>query len=168
MEIENLTLTLKIVNGEYMVKEPLSQRTNLHTDNIEDVLNYYGKKGWILKQINADETELSLYRNKMPWHKKLIAGYTKILYRRKNIYEKGGKYYIGADIPLGDTSSFESLYIDSIQDVINNLESKYGLTFVYQSSVIKVGDENIIRMYFLKKRSVAMCTIDTGNNEVKI
>jgi hypothetical protein len=152
MEIENLAITLKLIDGEYVVEDPKSERKNLHTGHIENVLNYYGKKGWILKQINSDETELSFYRNKMHWLKKLIFEHTKILYRRRNIYEKGGKYEVGADTPFGDTSSFEGLYLDSIQEVVNYLESKYGLTFICQSSGEKTGDETLIIMYFFKKK----------------
>lgn len=151
MEIENLTITIKIINGEYYVKEPLDERKNLHTGHIENVLNYYGKKGWILKQINFDETELSFYRNKIHWLKKIIMDHPKILYRRRGIYEKGGKYEVGADTPFGDTSSFEGLYLDSIQEVINYLESKYGLTFICQNSG-KIGDETLIKVYFFRKR----------------
>lgn len=150
MEIENLTVTLKAVNGEYTVKEPKSEEKNLHIGHIENVLNYYGKKGWILKKINSDETELSLYRNKMHWFKRLIMGSTEIIHRRRTIYQKRGKYEVGADTLFGDTSSFESLYLDSIQDVINYFKSKYGLTFICQGHGIEIGDETIIRMYFLK------------------
>ena len=78
MEIENLVVTLKVVNGEYIVKESKSEEKNLHIGHIENVLNYYGKKGWILKQINSDETELSFYRNKTHWFKGLIMGPTEI------------------------------------------------------------------------------------------
>lgn len=150
MEIENLAVTLKVVNGEYIVNEPKSEEKNLHVDHIENVLNYYGKKGWILKQVNSDETELSFYRNKTHWLKRLIMGSTEILHRRRNIYEKGGKYEVGADTPFGEISSFEGLYLDSIQEVINYLESKYGLTFICQSPGIKIGDETLIIMYFYK------------------
>ena len=150
MEIENLVVTLKVVNGEYIVKESKSEEKNLHIGHIENVLNYYGKKGWILKQINSDETELNFYRNKAHWLERLIIGSTEILHRRRNIYEKGGKYEVGADTPFGDTSSLECLYLDSIQEVINYLESKYGLTFICQSPEIKIGDETLIIMYFYK------------------
>ena len=119
MEIENLAVTLKVVNGEYIVNEPKSEEKNLHTGHIENVLNYYGKKGWILEQINSDETELSFYRNKTHWFKRLIMGSTEILHRRRSIYEKGGKYEVGADTPFGEISSFECLYMDSIQEVVN-------------------------------------------------
>lgn len=150
MEIENLVVTLKVVNGEYIVNEPKSEEKNLHTGHIENVLNYYGKKGWILEQTNSDETELSFYRNKTHWFKRLIMGSTEIHYRRRSIYEKGGKYEVGTDTPFGETSSFEGLYLDSIQEVINYFKSKYGLTFICQGPGIKIGDETIIRMYFLK------------------
>ncbi len=150
MEIENLVVTLKVVNGEYIVSEPKCEEKNLHTGHIENVLNYYGKKGWILEQINSEETELSFYRNKTHWSKRLIMGSTEILHRRRNIYKKGDKYEVGADTPFGETSSFEGLYLDSMQEVINYLESKYGLTFKCQSPEIKIGDETLIRMYFLK------------------
>jgi hypothetical protein len=149
MEIENLAVTLKVVNGEYIVREPKSVEKNLHIGHIENVLNYYGKKGWILEQISADETELSFYRNKTHWLKRLVMRPTEI-HRRRHIYKKGGKYDVGSDTPFGETSSFEGLYLDSKQEVINYLESKYGLTFICQSPEIKIGDEILIRMYFLK------------------
>lgn len=48
MEIENLVVALKKVDGEYIVKESNYEEKNLHLGHIENVLNYYGKNGWIL------------------------------------------------------------------------------------------------------------------------
>lgn len=59
MATENLVITLKKDNGDYIIKEPGIKEENLHIGHMENVLNHFGKNGWILSQINPDETELS-------------------------------------------------------------------------------------------------------------
>lgn len=149
MEIENLTVTLKVVNGEYIVDDTKSEEKNLYIGHIENVLNYYGKKGWILKQVSPEGTELCFYRNKMCWLKRFLIG-PRVFHRRRNIYEKGGKYEVGADTPFGEISSFEGLYLDSMQEAISYLISKYGYTFICQSPGEKIGDETLIIVYLYK------------------
>lgn len=84
----------------------------------------------------------------MNWIKRLVVGY-KINYMRRHIYEKGGKYEIGADTPFGEISSFEDFYTNSIQEVINYFKLKYELNFSCQSSK-KMDDETLIRLYFYR------------------
>ncbi len=151
IKTESLVVTVKKENGEYIVNESDVEK-NLHLGHMENVLNYFGKKGWFLKQINSDETKVYLYRNKMHWLKRFLIG-PQIIHIRRNIYEKGDKYEVGADTPFGEISSFKDLYLYSIQEVIDYLTSKYELIFSYQSPRKQIGDEVLIRLYLYKIKS---------------
>jgi len=70
-EKEHLVVSLQHNNSEYTAIIG-GKKTNLHLGHLNNVLNYFGGKGWILKQVNADETELRFEKKKMPWPKRLF------------------------------------------------------------------------------------------------
>lgn len=145
---ESLIVTVRKKNGEYIVNESNNEK-NLHLGHFENVLNHFGKNGWILKQISPDETELCFYRNNIHWLKRLLIR-PQIFHRIRNIYEKDGKYEVGADTPFGEISSFKDLYLYSMQDVLQYLTSKYGLNFCCQIPGKNIGNENLIKVYLYK------------------
>ncbi len=143
-EEEYLVVSLQHNNSEYtaIVEE---KKTNLHIGHLNNVLNYFGGNRWILEQINANETELRFSRKKMSWFKRLFE--PKIKYWIRNIYEEDGKYEVGADLPFGEISSFEGLYLGSIEEVIEYFSSKYKMTLLSKNLKEREG-YNLIKLYF--------------------
>jgi len=151
-ETENLIVSLRRGKDSGYVAISKNQagevkEENLHEGHLENVLNHFGKERWVLRQVNADETELSFSREKMPWIKRLFS--SAIEYRIRNIiYEKNGRYEVGADAPFGETTLGGDIYFYSIGGAINYLSSKYGITLLFQSPDKKLGDETLIKLYF--------------------
>lgn len=150
METEILAVSLRQKNGKYTaIKNQKGEKVGeeMHVGlHLENVLNHFGKEGWVLEQVNADETELHFSRKKMFWLKRLFE--PKVKYRIRNIYEENGKYEVGGDLPFGEISSFEGLYLNSMKEVANYLTSKYKMTLLFQSFGEKLGDNTLIKLYF--------------------
>lgn len=161
-EEETLSISLLRKNGEYTIDTVtykydccISERNgtseNLHAEHMEKVLNHFGKKGWVLKTIDAGERNLEFCRTK----KGFIGGLfrKKIHYRIRNVYreKQTGLFEIGADSPFGENSSFEDFRLDTIEKVIEYFKGKYGSTFLLQSPEKEFKKESLIKLYFCKQ-----------------
>ena len=157
---ESLTVKLEKGNGDYMAVltefddgngaiEKNDKKENLQTSHMENVLNHYGEKGWILENISPDEKTLQFSREKKGLISKVF-GHRSIRHRIRNIYKdkKTNLFEVGADTPFGEISSTQDLYLGSIEEVISYISKQYGYALSVQGAEIDLTDSVLIRLYF--------------------
>lgn len=157
---ETLTVKLERENSNYIAvltefndgkDYPIGNdnKVDLQVSHMENVLNHYGEKGWVLEKISPDEKNLQFSREKKGLISRVF-GQRSIRHRIRNIYKdkKTNLFEVGADTPFGEISSTKDLYLVSIEEVISYISKQYGYTLSFQGAEIDLASSILIKLYF--------------------